>query len=60
MADLTHVWYWRRHRGDRKGHSCAALASASGGGPRNVLVEFADGEQVVAPRWAVRRRKDRP
>ena len=53
---MTHVWYWRRHRGDRKGHPCRVIARAPGPGPRNVLVEFEDGEQVVAPRYAIRKR----
>lgn len=52
---MTHVWYWRKHRPDRKGHPCRVLATSPGPGPRNVLVEFSDGEQVIAPRWAIRR-----
>lgn len=54
-AAATHIWWWRRHRPDRKGHPCRVLARAAGPGPRNVLVVFDDGEQVVAPMWAVRR-----
>lgn len=51
----THVWYWRTVRPDRKGHRCELLAAGRGPGPRNVAVQFADGEVVIAPRWAVRR-----
>lgn len=54
-SDGEHVWFWRKHRPDRKGHRCRLLAVGSGGGPRNVLVEFEDGEQVVAPLNAIRR-----
>jgi hypothetical protein len=52
---VTHVWYWRTVRPDRKGHLCRVVCAARGRGPRNVLVEFADGEKLIAPRWAVRR-----
>ncbi len=52
---MTHVWFWRKYRPDRKGHACRVVCSANGRGPRNLLVEFEDGEQVIAPRYAVRR-----
>lgn len=52
---MTHVWFWRKYRPDRKGDLCRLLVVGRGPGPRNVLVEFADGERVVAPRYAVRR-----
>lgn len=51
----THVWWWRKYRGDRKGQPCELVASARGPGPRNVAVRFADGEVIIAPRWAIRR-----
>lgn len=52
---MTHIWHWNKWRGDRKGHPCRLLVTRSGNG--NILVEFADGEWVVAPRYAVRRIK---
>jgi hypothetical protein len=55
MPDLTHVWWWRTVRPDRKGQPCRVLTRARGPGPRNVCVEFADGEQVITPMWAVRK-----
>lgn len=50
---MTHVWRWRKHRGDRHGQPCRIICAGRG----NAMVEFADGEQVIAPRWAVRRRE---
>ena len=50
-----HVWYFRKYRGDRKGQPCKVLARGRGPGPRNVLVEFKDGERVVGTRYCVRR-----
>lgn len=52
---MTHTWYWRTVRSDRKGHACRVLARGRGPGPRNVLIEFDDGEQLVAPMFAIRR-----
>lgn len=52
MSEMTHVWYWRKNRPDRKSHPCRVICRGLNG---NVLIEFADGEQVVAPRYAVRR-----
>ena len=57
VRPMTHVWHWRKYRPDRKGHACRVVCVANGRGPRNVMVEFADGEQVVAPRYAVRKAK---
>lgn len=50
-----YVWFWKKWRGDRKGHRCRVLARGKRGGPHNVLVEFEDGERVVAPRFAIRK-----
>lgn len=57
VTPMTHVWFWRKYRPDRKDHRCRIVCAADGRGPRNLLVEFEDGEQVVAPRYAVRRIK---
>ena len=77
---FTHVWFWRKWRGDRKGQDCRVVTRANGTektivawgagpfgkmfkgltysqSPRNILVEFVDGEKVIAPRFAVGRRK---
>jgi hypothetical protein len=55
LRRFDHEWFWRKWRGDRKGHRCRILARGNGRGPRNILVQFIDGERVVAPRWAVRK-----
>jgi hypothetical protein len=55
-ASLTHRWHWRKWRPDRWGDPCRVLCRGNGRGPRNILIEFADGERIVAPRFAVRRR----
>ena len=76
---FDYVWWFRKFRGDRKGHRCRVLARGRGGqewiltwgwqadpgmswremarlsAPRNVLVEFEDGERVVGTRFCVRR-----
>lgn len=53
---MTHIWFWRKFRPDRKGQVCRVVCgSGPGRGPKNVMVEFEDGERVVAPRWAIRR-----
>ena len=67
---MTHTWWFRRWPAAgtvppltdvnqppslRKGHPCRVLARGRGPGPRNVLVEFADGERVVGTRYCVRR-----
>jgi len=54
-ARFDHIWYWRKWLGRRRGHRCRILARGPGPGPRNVLVEFTDGERVVGLRFAVRR-----
>lgn len=51
---LTHVWYWRKFVGERKDQPCRLVVSRSSNG--NIMVEFADGFRVIAPRYAVRRR----
>ena len=59
---MIHVWWFRKwprttwdSAGDeRKGQPCRVLARGVGGGPRNVLVEFEDGEKMVSTRFAVR------
>lgn len=58
-----HVWHWRKwpkrdswaDHDLRKGHRCRVLCRGNGAGPRNALLEFEDGERLVAPRYAVRR-----
>jgi len=63
MSGFDHVWYQRKwprstwsSKGDeRKGQACIVLARGNGRGPRNVLVEFEDGEQMVGTRFCVRR-----
>jgi hypothetical protein len=61
-TSFDHVWYWGRpskalppYEPQRKGRRCRVRCRGRGGGPLNVAVEMADGELVVAPRWAVRR-----
>lgn len=54
VVRYTHVWHWRKWRGDRKGDPCRVLVRARTNGA--ILVEFEDGERVVTSRWAVRRR----
>lgn len=54
-AALTHWWRLRRWRPERHGQPCRVLIRARGPGPRNILVEFADGERLISTRWAVRR-----
>jgi len=49
-----YVWRWRKHLGERYGEQCSVVCRGRGAGPRNVLVRFRDGFQVVAPRWAVK------
>lgn len=55
-ASDTHIWYWRQHRPDRKDHPCRIICTwGPGGGPRNLMIEFPDGERIVAPRHAIRK-----
>jgi hypothetical protein len=49
----THVWYWRRFLGERKGQRCRLWVRSSSNG--NVGIEFEDGYRTVAPRYAVRK-----
>ncbi len=49
---MTHIWYWRKRLPERKGQACKVLAR---GGKNSVLVEFADGWQVVTSRHALRK-----
>ena len=52
---MTHVWYWRTVLPERKGEPCKVVCRGRGPGPRNVLVEFADGYRTVTARFAIRR-----
>ena len=54
---MTHVWWFKKWLGERKGQPCRVLCRGNGKGPRNVLVEFADGFRVVGTRFCVRRLK---
>lgn len=51
--ESTHVWFWRKFRGDRKDHPCRIIVPPASNG--NIMVEFEDGERIVAPRYCVRR-----
>ena len=51
-------WRYRKWRGDRYGHRCQVVLRGKGPGPRNILVRFQDGEQLVTTRFAVRRIKE--
>jgi hypothetical protein len=51
------VWWWRKWRGDRKGDRCRVVKRGNGEGPRNLLIEFEDGERICAPRFSVRRER---
>lgn len=52
---MTHYWRLRRTLPERNGQPCRVLCAGRGPGPRNILVEFADGLRVVSIRWSVRR-----
>jgi len=52
---MTHYWFFKKYLPERNGQPCRVLARGNGAGPRNVLVEFADGYRVVGTRFAVRR-----
>jgi hypothetical protein len=54
VSDLLydHVWFWRRYLGERKNQPCRRVCQGRNG---NVLVEFDDGDRVVAPRYAIRK-----
>lgn len=56
---MTHTWRWSTTKLGineqligRKNALCKLLATGRNG---NVLVEFADGYRVIAPRWAIRK-----
>lgn len=49
---MTHWWRVKKTRPDRYASPCRVIAYGS---LNSVLVEFADGERVVASRWAVRK-----
>lgn len=52
---MTHTWWFRKTLPERKGTPCRVIARGKGGGPRNVLVEFADGFHAVGTRFCVRK-----
>jgi hypothetical protein len=52
---FTHVWRIRKYLPERFGRPCRIIAAGRGPGPRNILIEFADGAKIVTPRWNVRR-----
>jgi len=58
MDLATWPWYYRvrRWRPDRTGQACQLVAQ----GKRNRLIRFADGELVVVPFFAIRRRRREP
>lgn len=51
------VWFIRKSLPERKGQRCRVVTRGRGPGPRNILVEFADGYRVVTHRYAVRHAK---
>ena len=57
MTAYDHVWWWKPGgpwgRPDHKGKRCRVVIRARR--MNSILVEFADGEQVVTSRYAVRR-----
>lgn len=55
---MTHVWRMRRWLPERFGQACRVVTSGRGPGPRNLLVEFADGRRVVSSRWSIRCRRE--
>lgn len=53
---FTHIWYWRKRLGARKGSRCRIVAA---GAMNSILVEFeSDGLLVVTSKWAVRKRQE--
>lgn len=54
MVEVTHIYVWGNNarRAELKGRLCRVVARGRKG---SVLVEFADGEQVITDRKAVRR-----
>jgi hypothetical protein len=53
-AVWDHVWFWRARLPERKNEPCRVVAR---GAKNSVLVEFADGQQVITSRYAVRKRR---
>lgn len=59
-AEAEHIdycWRLRKWRPDRHGQLCRIICRGRGPGPRNILVQFADGERVVTTWRAVRKRE---
>ncbi|CAN5809943.1 hypothetical protein BH11PLA1_BH11PLA1_21170 [soil metagenome] len=54
-AAFTHFRRIRKHLPERIGTPCRILINSRGPGPRNLLIEFPDGAQVVTARWNIRR-----
>lgn len=52
--NFTHYWRLRKWLRERYREPCRVFARGNGRGPRNVLIEFADGTRVVATRFSVR------
>ena len=57
MTGFTHIWFWRRVLGERKGQPCKVTAR---GKMNSVRVEFPDGFTVITSRHAVRMTKPAP
>jgi hypothetical protein len=58
MLRFDYYWFYKKYLPERKDEPCRVLARGKGKGPRNVLVEFADGFKVVGTRFCVRRNKN--
>ena len=52
---MTHYWAFKKYLPERHLQPCRVIARGNGKGPRNVLIEFADGYRVVGTRFAARR-----
>jgi hypothetical protein len=55
---MTHYWYFKKYLPERHGEPCRVLCRGTGPGPRNVMVEFADGFRTVSIRFCVRKIKE--
>ncbi len=55
QCPMNHLYRIRKWLPERYGQPCRLLVPWSRNG--NVLVQFADGERVVCPRWSVRKRR---
>lgn len=61
MSGYPYVWRWKQWPrsswdspgNERYGEPCRVVCRGPGRGPRNILVEFQDGREIVAPRFAV-------